>query len=116
MRKISLKICGITNSQSVKTAYKNRIKSLGFASNNLNGPNTSSDEKIKILINNAGITCPNLSFEDITNDIINSIVAVNLVAPVKIISALHKNLDHVININSMVGLEAKKNRLSLIHI
>ena len=50
MRKISLKICGITNSQSVKTAYKNKIKSLGFESNNLNGPNTSSDEKIKILI------------------------------------------------------------------
>ena len=27
MRKVSLKICGITNSQSVKTAYKNKIKS-----------------------------------------------------------------------------------------
>ncbi len=70
----------------------------------------AKQEKIKILINNAGIPCPNLSFEDITNDIINSMVAVNLVAPVKIISALHKNLDYVININSMVGLEAKKNR------
>ena len=50
MKKISLKICGITNSQSVKTAYKNKIKSLGFASNNLNGPNTASDKKIQILI------------------------------------------------------------------
>ena len=50
MKKISLKICGITNSQSVKTPYKNKIKSLGFASNNLNGPNTATDKKIQILI------------------------------------------------------------------
>ncbi len=45
MKKVSLKICGITNSKSVKTAYKNKIKSLGFASNNLNGPNTANDKK-----------------------------------------------------------------------
>ena len=50
MNKVSLKICGITNSQSVKMAYKNKIKSLGFASNNLNGPNTASDKKIQILL------------------------------------------------------------------
>ena len=50
MKKISLKICGITNLQSVKIAYKNKIKSLGFASNNLNGPNTVSDKKIQLLI------------------------------------------------------------------
>tara|TARA_X000001036_G_scaffold114282_1_gene107328 strand:+ start:85 stop:735 length:651 start_codon:yes stop_codon:yes gene_type:complete len=61
MRKISLKICGITNSQSVKTAYKNKIKSLGFASNNFNGPNTSSDEKIKILIKE----CKNYKIESV---------------------------------------------------
>ncbi len=50
MNKVSLKICGITNSQSIKMAYKNKIKSLGFASNNLNGPNTVTDKKIQILI------------------------------------------------------------------
>ena len=50
MNKVSLKICGITNSQSIKMAYKNKIKSLGFASNNLNGPNTATDKKIQILI------------------------------------------------------------------
>jgi len=50
MEKISLKICGITNSKSVQTAYKNKIKSLGFASNNLDGPNTANDKKIKYLI------------------------------------------------------------------
>tara|TARA_B100000029_G_scaffold218368_1_gene216210 strand:- start:125 stop:835 length:711 start_codon:yes stop_codon:yes gene_type:complete len=50
MKKISLKICGITNLRSVEMAYKNKIKSLGFASNNLSGPNTVNDKMIKKLI------------------------------------------------------------------
>ena len=61
MKKISLKICGITNSQSVKTAYKNKIKSLGFVSNNLNGPNTTTDKKIQILIKE----CKNYKIESV---------------------------------------------------
>lgn len=61
MKKISLKICGITNKQSVILASKNKIKSLGFASNNLNGPNTSSDEKIKTLIKE----CKNYKIESV---------------------------------------------------
>ena len=61
MRKVSLKICGITNTQSVKTAYKNKIKSLGFASNNLNGPNTVNDKKIQILIKE----CKNYKIESV---------------------------------------------------
>jgi len=67
-------------------------------------------ENVKILVNNAGIICPNLSFEKINNDTIDQMISVNLVAPIKIINALSKNLEYVININSMVGLEAKKNR------
>ena len=55
MKKIPLKICGITNLKSVEMAYKNKIKSLGFASKNLNGPNTVSDKKIQSLIKNAKI-------------------------------------------------------------
>ena len=50
MNKIALKICGITDIKSVITAHKNKIKSLGFASNNLDGPNTANDKKIKYLI------------------------------------------------------------------
>ena len=50
MKNIPLKICGITNMKSVEVAHKNKIKSLGFASKNLNGPNTVSDKKIQSLI------------------------------------------------------------------
>jgi len=61
MKKVSLKICGITNSQSVKMAYNYKIKSLGFASNNLNGPNTATDKKIQILIKE----CKNYKIESV---------------------------------------------------
>jgi len=47
---IDLKVCGITTSASITTAANNNIKSLGFASNNLLGPNTCNDELIKNLI------------------------------------------------------------------
>ena len=72
--------------------------------------NKAKKENIKILINNAGIICPGLPLKDISYDKIESMLEVNLVAPIKIINALNNNLDHVININSMVGLEPKKNR------
>ena len=49
-KNIDLKICGITSSKSIKIAADNNINSLGFASNNLHGPNTCNDEKIKNLI------------------------------------------------------------------
>ena len=48
--KIDLKICGITSSDSIITAAQNDIRSLGFASNNLHGPNTCNDKLIKKLI------------------------------------------------------------------
>ena len=47
---INLKICGITSVSSIKIAAKNNICSLGFASDNLHGPNTCNDEEIKKLI------------------------------------------------------------------
>ena len=47
---VDLKICGITNLSSIKIATQNNIKNLGFVSNNLLGPNTCNDAKIKELI------------------------------------------------------------------
>ena len=47
---INLKICGITSSDSIVTAAQNNIRSLGFASSNLHGPNTCDDKLIKKLI------------------------------------------------------------------
>ena len=47
---IDLKVCGITSSDSIITAANNNIRSLGFASNNLYGPNTCDDDLIKNLI------------------------------------------------------------------
>lgn len=47
---INLKVCGITSVSSIKIAAKNNICSLGFASNNLHGPNTCNDKEIKKLI------------------------------------------------------------------
>jgi short-subunit dehydrogenase len=70
----------------------------------------AKSENIKILVNNAGIICPNLPFEKINNEIIDQMILVNLIAPIKIINSISDNLEQVININSMVGLEAKKNR------
>ena len=67
-------------------------------------------ENIKILINNAGITCPNLEFKEISFEIIENMIKVNMIAPIKIINFLNPTLENVININSMVGMEVKKNR------
>jgi len=47
---INLKFCGITSVSSIKIAAENNVKLLGFASNNLPGPNTCNDEEIKNLI------------------------------------------------------------------
>ena len=47
---VDLKVCGITNSESILIAAANNIRSLGFAIDNLFGPNTCNDDLIKSLI------------------------------------------------------------------
>ena len=47
---INLKVCGITSSKSIKIAAGKNIRTLGFASSNLHGPNTCNDKKLKDLI------------------------------------------------------------------
>ena len=69
-----------------------------------------SNIDIQILINNAGMHCQNKPLEDLSEEYIQNIVNINLIAPIKIIRCLMRNLKTIININSMSGLEAKKNR------
>ena len=68
------------------------------------------EEKVKILINNAGLICPGLEFSKITNEIIHTMIDVNLKAPILLLNALQDHIHQVININSMVGMESKVNR------
>ena len=63
-----------------------------------------------VLINNAGMTCPGVSIDELGVEEILDMIDVNLVAPFLLIKHLHKNLSYIININSMVGLEHKKFR------
>ena len=68
------------------------------------------NEDVKILINNAGLICPGLEFNNITSEIINKMIDVNLKAPIMLINYLQDYIEQVININSMVGLETKATR------
>lgn len=66
--------------------------------------------QVDVLVNNAAIVCPNIPLEEYEDDLINSMIEVNLKAPVLLTKRLLKNLKGVININSMVGLEVKTPR------
>jgi len=66
---------------------------------------------IDLLINNAAILCPNIDFSDYDKNTIVKIINVNLLAPILLINGLSEQLKNVININSVVALETKKNRM-----
>ena len=60
------------------------------------------------MINNAGVTCPGLSLNDLSENDINLMLDVNLKANIFLIKYLSSYVKNIININSMVGLEPKK--------
>jgi short-subunit dehydrogenase len=66
--------------------------------------------EVDVLVNNAAIVCPNILLEEYDDDLINSMIEVNLKAPILLVKSLLANLKGVININSMVGLEVKTPR------
>jgi short-subunit dehydrogenase len=66
--------------------------------------------EVDVLVNNAAIVCPNILLEEYDDDLINSMIGVNLKAPILLVKSLLANLRGVININSMVGLEVKTPR------
>ena len=65
---------------------------------------------VKVLVNNAAITCPGKDLEDYNTSKILDMIAVNLTAPVILTHELIDSLTDIININSMVGLEIKEKR------
>mgnify|MGYP003135006298 CR=1 FL=1 len=67
-------------------------------------------ENVNVLINNAAIVCPDIPFEEYDVDLIESMLGVNLAAPIMLSFLLINQLSGIININSMVGLEVKKPR------
>ena len=66
--------------------------------------------KVEVLVNNAAIVCPNILLEEYEENLIINMLDVNLRAPILLSYYLRQNLTDIININSMVGLEHKKNR------
>ena len=68
------------------------------------------DFKVNMLINNAAIGCPSKPFSEYNFEEINYMIDVNLRAPILLSFLLKDSLTNIININSMVGLEVKKNR------
>jgi short-subunit dehydrogenase len=75
----------------------------------------SKKKNVVLLINNAGIHCPKLSFEKLNKNQINDLLMVNLIAPIKLAFKLYsfflkKRQGAIININSLSGLESQKFR------
>ena len=68
------------------------------------------ESDVKLLVNNAAIVCPNIQFKDYSIDLIQNMIDVNLKAPILLSYLLSYELENIININSMVGLEFKKPR------
>ncbi len=66
--------------------------------------------QIDVLVNNAAIVCPSITLGQYEHEMINSMIDVNLRAPILITKSLLPNLKRIININSMVGLEVKSPR------
>ena len=67
-------------------------------------------KNVEILVNNAGMICPGKKLVDLSSYEINMMIDTNLKAPIFLIKHLQKNITDIININSMIGLEPRKNR------
>jgi short-subunit dehydrogenase len=70
----------------------------------------AKNNRIDVLINNAAIVCPSIELKEYTPEKIEKMISVNLTAPILLSSILVEQLKHIVNINSMVGLEIKSPR------
>ena len=121
--KKNILITGASRGLGYKLAKKfekeghNVLKHLGKSDYNLNSQNEieelakkAKDFGVQVLINNAGILCPGIKFKDYSLKKINEFLDVNLRAPIVLMHILKNELENIININSMVGLEVKRHR------
>ena len=70
----------------------------------------AKEKDISVLINNAGLHCPHLSLEKISDEQIDDILITNLIAPIKLTKRIYnlfldKGYGTIININSLSGLQ-----------
>ena len=65
---------------------------------------------VKVLINNASLKCPSINLEDYELNNIQKMLDVDLLAPIKLTYLLLKDINRIVNINSLVGLEVKPKR------
>ena len=75
----------------------------------------SKDEKLDILINNAGLHCPHLALEKISDNDIEEIIKVNLISPIQLTKRVYKAFIEqksgiIVNINSLSGMKNHKLR------
>lgn len=72
--------------------------------------NFSIKNKITVLVNNAGALCSGNKLTDLLPEQIDKMLKVNLYAPILLTKYLMEHIDLIININSIAGLENKKQR------
>ena len=70
----------------------------------------SENSNVKVLVNNAAITCPGKKLDELSTKEIHTMLTINLIAPILLTKFLGNCLSDIININSIVGLEHKKFR------
>jgi len=73
---------------------------------------TIRSREIVVFVNNAGVHCPHLGLEEITDGQIDEMIITNLTAPIKLSREIYrkflkKSAGTLININSVCGLEAR---------
>ncbi|MBR9706731.1 SDR family NAD(P)-dependent oxidoreductase [Candidatus Pacearchaeota archaeon] len=72
-------------------------------------------QDITVLINNAALPCPDVPFENITEQHIYDMVSTNLMVPIRLTQRIYpifqeKNKGRIVNINSIISLETKNKR------
>ena len=75
----------------------------------------SRENNISVLVNNAGLHCPNLPLEKLDDEQISDMISTNLLVPIKLTKRIYKQFIQegngtVININSVSGLQNSKLR------